>query len=129
MNFTKDYIELCKCKEMQGLRHTYDNNYMSWTKLFKGDWFYDYGKEDIILADDDYEFETCMIDWLPTGDQLDEEIVKICKPKQWMYQFWYENSFDYHALRIDARKEKCLEFVSDNPLIAKIKLLIQLKGM
>lgn len=121
MNFTKEYIELCKCKEIQGLRN----------KFHRGDWYrYPNGKTYRLIDKWQLsEYDRNRVIWLPTGDNLDEEIVKICKPKRWMYQFWYEDSFDYHALKIDARKDIDTEYVSDNPLIAKIKLLIQLKGV
>jgi len=130
MNFTKEYIERCKCKEIQELRPIIE----------KGDWF------KLIRNDDKLNpsrihygakcptryFGKCRenIIWLPLSHQLDEEIVKICKEKKFAYTSIYSCDWgnyqvwvgqDFYDVQLTEEEE--------NPLIAKIKLLIQLKGM
>ena len=114
-NFTKPYIDLCKNKKIQELRPILEN-----------DWYFSYNEIRFVKINKYMEGLRNVCYWLPTGDQLDEEIIKICNAKQTMYNFWYEKGFDYHARYINARVNDEPEFVSDNPLIAKLKLLIKL---
>ena len=123
-NFTKEYIELCKNEKVQWLR----------PKFEYGDWIFhkfipihsprtttlkDYGGDSVY----ENKFRDEFI-WLPTGDQLDDEIVKICKENGW---YIFEYLGDYMNRVYDYDKSIQIEWASDdNPLIAKIKLLIKL---
>ena len=124
MNFTKEYIELCKCKEIQGLQDG----------LYAGDKYYnlDFYVFEISTALEDSFSRNSSFIWLPTGDQLDEEIVKICKENEFEYRIdcGFTNDFAT-AVEVYNFEEKIMEIElwDNNPLIAKIKLLIQLKGM
>ena len=119
MNFNKEYIELCKCTEIQELRPILQRGDWATIAKFEPIWF---GSE---YLNKDYT-------WLPTGDQLDEEIVKICKENEFEYRIdcGFTNDFAT-AVEVYNFEEKIMEIElwDDNPLIAKIKLLIQLKGM
>jgi len=75
------------------------------------------------------------IPWLPTGDQLDDETVKICKGnKKWKYEFlWSNQLLEYWAnIKDEACYDKDMSYwiisanKNANPLIAKIQLLIKL---
>jgi hypothetical protein len=122
MNFTKGYIDLCKFKEIQRLR----------PKLEKGDWYVDmdyYMKEkEIMLYDYDFEVNREPLIWLPIGDNLDAEIVKICKENKWCYSYFCVASdtfFSISAQKSDSGRND-ITFENTNPLIAKIHLLIKL---
>ena len=122
--FTKEYIKECDCKEIQGLK-----------KFEIGDWFSIDGKIELLFANNlQYVPTEAKVLWLPTGDQLDEEIVKICKKKKYTYFVAYSYGSEYQC---DATVSNPMVFNSDkeysiscelkvNPLIAKIKLLKQL---
>lgn len=154
--FAPGYISLCKNEKVQGLR----------PKLEHGDWVEASGERDIKCvmlihlvtqgtkkdgnaydADDGI----CLgqggyrniFTWLPTGDQLDDEIVKICKERKSMsivYQIHTTISlheelpdgfYIRHYATINEEKEYLksydLYYTNDfNPLIAKISLLIKL---
>jgi hypothetical protein len=64
--------------------------------------------------------------WLPQSHDLDAEIVKICRPHNWCYESYFVPYSDiaYHACIMQTE----IEFRNDNPLIAKISLLIKLLG-
>ena len=70
--------------------------------------------------------------WLPTGDQLDEEIIKICREKGYTYYFIFTNDNhkyykDYEAYLYFKHEDNNMYYQNyDNPLIAKIKLLLEL---
>ncbi len=129
--FTKEYIELCKNKKIQELR----------PKFKYGDWF--------VKEDGDYDLSLCLLPSLAnnnrenlimilTDTQLEEEIIKICDDNHWDYRF--EVLHGYHNLKrvwveethigLGGYKEEDRYpfgiFEDTNPLIAKIKLLIQL---
>jgi len=116
MKFTKEYIKEANCREIQGLhKRTYYDKCVYHNRKYI---------------------------WLPTGDQLDEEIVKICRENNYDLQIRYDKeNQDYDDLMWTIivygmhRNEyadicECVIplacFVNDNPLIAKIKLLKQL---
>jgi len=109
--FTKEYIELCKDKRVQELR----------PELERGDWYELHG---LIFLLANLHGSRQKITWLPTGDQLDEEIIKIAD----------KHNAEYGAIRLKAKKWRVFygcyvrteNFEHDNPLIAKIKLLLQL---
>jgi len=67
--------------------------------------------------------------WLPTGDQLDEEIVKICREKFYSYDFlwqYYTKESEHYSAGISADNFISHPNRNGNPLIAKIKLLKEL---
>ena len=119
--FTKEYIELCKNEKIQGLRKVL---------LKYGDW-YSNEYDSIFLVHGGLSDSNKI--WLPTGDQLDEEIVKICKEKNHNIRMHYIKEGDYHSGYWDIGYYYSADFdiplyveANTNPLIAKIKLLIQL---
>ena len=133
--FTPEYIALCNNKEIQGLRPN--------IKMY--DHISPVEKPNPERADADFKED---IDFfinkrrnnyifLPNGDQLDEEIVKICEKNfgflNWNYEttcgFNYEKEIQYYALITDNNDRPIvgdLMTPSFNPLITKIKLLKQL---
>ena len=135
-NFTEPYIREADCEAIQGFRKTgYDFRF--------GDWHLIRGvigepcvatARDLIHMEDNREKYI----WLPTGDQLDEEIAKICKKKElWRYEFAIENHFNWDCSVTFLRREKAplgmgavidktFTASNSNPLIAKICLLKQL---
>ena len=144
MNFTKQYIKECDCKEIQGLRYGFEF----------GDFFthtpeYTLGSQTIHVRSDHFDAieqknTKGYTIWLPTGDQLDDEIVKIVDKFRYdkndykehiRYDFRYfmnpiPNSVEYiysaHVLWFsgDIEDWEGIEFrEKTNPLIAKIKLL------
>ena len=142
MNFDKDYIELCKCKEVQELRpemQPLDYGFDNWSvggevwlvksNFYNGSYLFNFNK--II---NEITREKKHIVWLPTGDQLDEEIIKVCKERNGYYQFDftdnpYANEYykNYVALVDTTKPRQNIEIKDkDNPLICKIKLLAQL---
>lgn len=127
MNFTKEYIKECDCKEIQGLRKYLEfGDFTTWSNSPEkhiDTWVYhnaDKERYHLVL-------------WLPTGDQLDDEIVKICKEKDYKYEIGYCPILEY-KVTVEVSSFKGLGFgyimvfekFNINPLIAKIKLLKQL---
>lgn len=121
MNMSKEYIDLCKNKKVQELR----------PELQQYDWYY-YYNEVHLLENTKYFNLRHVSFWLPTGDQLDEEIVKICEKENLEYGFlFYEGIYTAVVSTIPlAETEGYIprELEERNPLIAKIKLLIQLRS-
>ena len=121
-NFTKEYIELCKSEKVQGLKKKY----------YQGDWIIPKDKKMMVNIFDGIERLDYL--WLPTGDQLDDEIVKIIEEEA--RQSDYELKLSYNVEYEDA--EYFTEILypdgvirvpsqcNHNPLIAKIQLLIKL---
>ena len=132
MNFSKEYINECDCPEIQGLfKMTAINRnndiLIGCLKNIKGSLFHN--------RDEHYYLATSpeKVIWLPTGDQLDEQIAEIFA--EWSkdgedlnYSFsvsfseGYISSYEAYTNNRDC----CRSFLDDNPLIAKIKLLKQL---
>ena len=122
--FTKEYIKECDCEEIRGLR----------PELNYGDW-YRYSGE-IFIVRPSFEFSNKevrnMFTWLPTGSQLDEEIMGICQTRGGgYYEFNYQHRkypnkycFDFESKAELSGKE--FNVKDSNPLIAKIKLLKEL---
>ena len=120
MNFTKKYIKECDCEEIQKLKG-----------IEYGDWIFD------ITTDLGYEFDehNCGVYtqkmfsyvkgvdiWLPTGDQLDDEILKTSsKHRHYAYSFNYWFKQKIYQVIIDGSILR--EASSKNKYIAKIKLL------
>jgi len=122
--FTKEYIAECDCEEIQKSKH----------KLQYGDWVYSLrlNGEMTIWATiipqgrkkDNNET------WLPTGDQLDEEIIKIFKTG-YNYNSSYCQATKTYVSYIepdypDKELTEEITVYGDNFLIAKIKLLKEL---
>ena len=140
-NFSKEYIKEADCEEIQGLKkvldycsevaikvdnHKYEENiYRAFSKGINDKYLfsYDWNGKDV------YFYKRSMVVWLPTGGQLDEEIVKICKEKDLRYDFSHnEDSFSVSTIDklISDDTDLDIEIENINPLIAKIKLLKQL---
>jgi len=124
MNFSKEYIKECDCKEIQGLRKIRVG--VTSTGLVYGDWYFNRIKKKIRLNARTGTTEFMFITWLPTGDQLDDEIVKICEEKNFAYRGYFIAYAPRDRYRADIMQLENSEKRSDNPLIAKIKLLKQL---
>jgi len=137
--FTKKYIREADCKEIQDLRkelRPFDficdsepNNLVFYMErlVFKCLQFV----SPIFLHEINEHRESYT--WLPTGDQLDEEIVKICEKKGIVYIFRFNPFVVKNKYRVETEGETTEKILtkwsynkSDNPLIAKIKLLKQL---
>ncbi len=129
-NFNKEYIELCKDKKVQELRPD---------ELEIGDWIFWNNHLEVVTLKIISPFKSRWVRshalFLPTGDQLDEEIIKICKERNGYYQFdftdnKYPNKFfkPYVCLVDTTQPKQNIEVKDDNPLIAKIKLLLSLRG-
>lgn len=138
--FSKEYVEEADCEEMQEYRkvldyccdvaiktdnHEYKKNiYKAFSRginnvyLFSGGWD---GK-------DVYLYKRSMVVWLPTGDQLEEEIEKICDEKRYEYAAFYSGIWvaTIEPIRNIMNGVNSKEFKNLNPLIAKIRLLKQL---
>lgn len=120
--FSKEYIKECDCKEIQELRKA----------LTYGDFttFSNAPYEDHNINCYPYRNESNsrnkLVLWLPTGDQLDEEIVKICKENDSYSLVRDKNTCIANFLYTNT---EIIGFADTNPLIAKIKLLKQLKEM
>lgn len=131
--FTKEYIAECDCKKIQDLRiEIKENDYISTLK----DYFaiLCYYPEPINNLRDNYI-------WIPSGDQLDEEIKNILDKKLPLHERDYYNFqyipynrkfrfyFDlYYPNEETGTQIYFREFFDNNPLIAKILLLKQLLG-
>jgi hypothetical protein len=115
MNFTKEYIKECDCPEIQELLDDL---------IEKGSYYLERNSGYVNLANHYTDNEGNI--WLPTGDQLDEEIVKICEAK--FKSPWYEirhSGLGWDVV-IEHYKNNMPVRIYDgnlNPLIAKIKLL------
>lgn len=139
--FTKQYIKECDCKEIQGLKYPlmeYDAVYekpcggiyrVRFHIIEKGhNNFNQFG----FTVSPTYSDRNNYI-WLPTGDQLDEEIIKICKKIKYDYNIGTAKKPDYgwwaqinEREPIDEDEDIVIVKVNRNPLIAKIKLLKEL---
>jgi len=120
MKFDPEYIKLCKNPLIQGLRD----------KLKKGDW-YRAENEEITLTH--YGLGTILAGvayiWLPTGDQLDDEIKKKACGDWYMVDF-RKDHYGKWGCHVEDYSNTAMVIIHEeddsNPLIAKIKLLIQL---
>lgn len=142
MNYTKEFIELAKNKRVQELRPE--------PNLIQGDWVFNNFRKDIsfinyiclvgsttlnyglysknyagIGTTDPISQTREDLIWLPTGDQLDEEIIKRLNEHEF-YEVYFEPNIcivSYDSEDLDFKK---ITFSNPNSLIAKIKLLIAL---
>ena len=124
MNFTKEYIKECDCKEIQGLDEAYEcgnHYYIDDGQVWAGEYPSGVDSGCFILGHKEKEGHFSDRTWLPTGDQLDDEIVKICEEGTY-YEFYYDKSYGYEANFV-SDDNKRYSHVNTNPLIAKIKLL------
>ncbi len=112
-NFTKDYIELAKDKRIQGLRAEWQ----------MGDFMY-YSDGTIDVMHPKLDNGTPI--WLPRGDDLDREICKICD-NYWSYKTEHFLTWYTSVSKHTCYSEEIIYITNNvNPLIAKIKLLLQL---
>jgi len=136
--FTKKYIKECKAEEIQIIRRQirYEEG-LSYQQFYEGDYrYYEDApqKDNIVLVKKDELWQVNVHYWLPIGDQLDEEIVKICKEKEDIKNdFLYDVNFagkKYLAVVYGKDRyggdEQIAKGFNINPLIAKIKLLKEL---
>ena len=111
--FTKEYIKECDCKEIQGLRKELEfDDKILWNMVIETVYYK-------VISPNPSNFIRENTIWLPTGDQLDEEIVKICDKRRYIYHLIKEKSW-----RISIVGE--ITVMNKNPYIAKIKLLKEL---
>ena len=136
MNINKEYIKECENEIIQGLR-IYESGYIDVPNrlhLKEGDRYCykpDYRKNNIETR---IEQITCTANkdrffWLPTGDQLDDEIIKICKKR--FESPWYElrhSSIGCDVVIEYYKEGKPIRIFKrhSNPLMAKILLLKKL---
>ncbi len=123
-NFTPEYTELCKDKRVQGLREIL---------LFGDKYCLKNGKNIDVMGkfmEIDKQIRKQAYLWLPTGDQLDEEIVRISKgllDGYYAVTFDTDSGYDYWDISLtNYSRIITYEFRHDNPLIAKLNLLIKL---
>ena len=131
--FTKEYIKECDCYNIQILKPVIEN--YEWVAEKKNK---KVSKAIRVVAsfDEDLDYfvngkNRANYIWLPTGDNLDEEIVKTMKinydGKELLdYQAGFEFDEDKYFVAIVGEFSKFQKIENPNPLIAKIKLLKQL---
>ena len=113
-NFTKEYIKECECKEIQGLI----------PNLKEFDFYIETDtKSKMIQNMSADKWSKIGMVWLPTGDQLDGEIVKICKANDWLYEIGFIRRWQ---VEVGNDTKFIVKGINANPLIAKIKLLKEL---
>ena len=127
-HFTKEYIELCDCDVIQKMR----------PKIYFFEKFAKRDDEVVKTVEDRHIYKAVnrpsyrkYLIWLPDSGQLDEEIVKICKDKLWSYSFGYTKEVDHYWANICVYDDvtlgkEAIITTNINPLIAKLKLLIEL---
>lgn len=141
-NFTPEYIELCKNSKVQGLKEKLKLSDNVCIADIKGSDVYTiifasvrYGEDyyRIVKSEKD-KFYRCgfrnKFIWLPTGDQLDEEITKISSERGLYYTITHTYSFaakdwSWTTSTIPEGGSTIITN-SNNPLTAKILLIIQL---
>jgi hypothetical protein len=123
-NITKEYIEECKCSEIQNLR----------PKFYDGDWiiFESLRLEPILFKEvsiPTYNTTRDIYIWLPQSHDFDQHIREICKKKQYTYFSFYAYHEDYDFVgEISNPNEigelnKVAKEQNSNPLLARIRLL------
>jgi len=136
--FTKDYIREADCEEIQGLRQIL--KYGDWILLDNEKILINKSKGGHCYVEDENYYSFNPINkryiWLPTGDQLTEEILKRC----YTYNLNLECFSEHHCKKPNCQKwgisieadnhvvnhEFNREVWNKDILIAKIKLLKQL---
>ena len=140
--FTKEYIKECSCGEIKKLRPQLDVYDFCILNNSLEDYSFENGllKEFILTT---YEgivkrlspnFTREDLIYIPTGDQLDEEIIKILKDKYEYYKWEYiikccwigRSHTNWSCTLYDENHGDMFTEIDSNPLIAKIKLLKQL---
>jgi len=123
--FTGEYVGEAVGKEIQGLRPKLDIY-----DFYVGNYFIHSIKIISPADSSDYYKARKDLTWLPTGDQLDEEIINICDEKNYNYKCYRQ--YKQWITVIDFFDNSCREIItkfsanSYNPLIAKIRLLKEL---
>ncbi len=137
-HFTPEYIKECDCKEIQGLHKVFQyGDAIMWERFESSKTKRQTHDLDYLgQLTTDFERDKTRHDiWLPTGDQLDDEIVGICKEQQHDYYIeMFHGHYDWtvkfccsHGGECSKDKDGILFAENDrNPLIAKIKLLKEL---
>jgi len=140
-NFTKEYIKECDCEEIQRLRKKlkvwdlcFDRFYkfkidILMVKTLPNKFWKTYAMSEQKYMGADYSRNRGKVVWLPTGDQLDEEIVRISEKSYWSYRIsvFYSPFVNWRCGVFKPQEEFTeLYVLNSNPLIAKIKLLKQL---
>lgn len=125
--FTKEYIKECDCREIQKLFWNFgDGDWILWNKK-------EYIKNGFMHINI-FHYELDRFDRkendaikLPTGDQLDEEIIKRLGEND-IYEFITAGWTGIYGVKLSNDVERETRFLkeSNNPLIAKIKLLKKL---
>lgn len=134
MDFTKEYVELCKNNKIQRLKK----------KLEYGDWvFCDMSSEFledglIQITGPIPKFNSKIFTWLLTSEQLDYEILNICRKKfndNFQYEIGFITSKWYGTIRYWKEYEEYMKDnelmryateINEDPLICKLRLLITL---
>jgi len=133
MNFTKQYIKLCKNDKVQGLRKELETDDRFIDKAFYKylNRIYTYELNAPPLLHDVNENREKII-WLPTSGQLDQCIVDICKRHNLDYQVGTTKKPNYWwwvttTSRIGDPDENIIMVeAEENPIICKLKLLLSL---
>ncbi len=132
--FTKEYIKECKAEKIQIIRKKirYEEG-LSYQQFYKGDYrYYEDApqKDNIVLVTKDELWQVNVHYWLPTGDQLDNEIVRIITRNTSILLYSFNFPTDEEEFVAEVYYPDEVKFVpsqySTNPLIAKIKLLKEL---
>ena len=119
MKFDPKYIELCDCKEIQGLKKKY----------YEGDWGI---TEDNVLGVNIFDgIDRPNYIWLPLEHQIDHKITYLCeKDHEYDYRLYFDSISETWYLEIyESLANKVLfseDAYDENILIAKIKLLKKL---
>jgi len=130
-NFTKEYIKECDCGEIQNMKNNLERDGKYMLQFNEGDWLQNRDSKKIHVAYQMVWENRQFYIWLPTGDQLDNEIVRGCRKlyKYFSYQVNFEEDGSCSVWLINCRKKNLDDkgigeyFFNSNPLIAKIKLL------
>lgn len=129
--FTKSYIEEADCEEIQKLNPKIkEGDYLILRIVKNGNPHITLWVQAKVPTKYKYKCRDNII-WLPTGDQLDEEIVKILKDKKHRkYDLCYKRMTCICPITkcfiYEEEDSICIYTENSNPLIAKIKLLKQL---
>ena len=135
--FTKEYIKECDCEEIQKQKEQLDycceialkiDNDIYADKIYRA---FSRGVNNKYLLSSSWDdvvagiYERSRIVWLPTGDDLDEEIQKICDKKRYEYAIFYRGVWNatIEPIRVITNGTRATEFENLNRNLAKIKLL------
>jgi len=136
--FTKEYIKECDCEEIQNIKNNLERDGKYSLQFNEGDWWQNRDNKKINVAYQMIWENRQFYIWLPTGDQLDEEIVKILREKYNTFgtgkgveyissirQTRNSEIWECHIFELTREVER-FQQIDVNPLICKIKLLKEL---